>query len=302
MKHVSISRLNSQTVPFPFGALVSLQVGDHVVQMSLMEIGPDVAKAWLENEHPNNRRTPSTTSKYATEMASGGWRWTPEPIVFSIDGKLINGGNRLRAVIESGVSIPATVWFDCPEDVFAAIDRGKTRSIWQADMMTGQVNPRILYQMSRSLLFLDTGKLIIPDSEIRRIARTLAPAWEACSGALTKITVNGRQGLRVGCNLAVCIAWLSDPDTALGFSEELLDVTDRRVVPGTVVRNFLRWYENTASGTGNAASRDSAYAASAALRTRVTKQETQFIRATREAWMFWRERQQVVNALELTSA
>lgn len=272
-------------------------LGEYRPRVVIMDVGPTQARAFLEKEHPLNRRTPSVAAKYSKAMSIGSWTWTPDGISFSTEGLLINGGNRLRAIINSGVTVKMTVWFDCPTDVFAATDRGAGRSVWQSDTMAGESGSKITYQMGRALSVIDAGSTVVSDEEVRVNARALASAWAECGDVLAGVKISGR-GLRVPISLAICIVWLSDPLLALSFADELRQATERVMTPGPAVRNFLRWYENmSGNGSGTIASRDTAWAAASAIRQYDAKQEMSFIRPSLDAWNYWRSKIEAIKAL-----
>ena len=90
-------------------------------------ITPKMAEIMLGWNNRNRPVSASTVKKYAEAMREGRWRYTGVPIVFSTH-RLLDGQNRLMACVESGQSIEALVVFGVPDDSFAFIDVGKTRS------------------------------------------------------------------------------------------------------------------------------------------------------------------------------
>lgn len=89
----------------------------------LAEIGPALAKEWLDNYNTHNRPvTQATVDEYARRMLAG--MWTMSTIRWSRDGVLLDGQHRLLAVIQSGVTIRAFV-------------ERNLDPAWQNDMDTG---------------------------------------------------------------------------------------------------------------------------------------------------------------------
>ena len=79
----------------------------------------------------NTRNRPVSKSKvalYARQMVNGEWRYTGMPIIFSDQGRIIDGQHRLHACVESGAAFVADLKFGAPDDAFAFIDVGKPRS------------------------------------------------------------------------------------------------------------------------------------------------------------------------------
>jgi hypothetical protein len=281
---------------FRMGDRVQMRIGNATVSVSIMPVSPALAREWLELEHKKNRRTPTVTAKYSAEMVNGGWRPSPEPIVFSSEGALINGGNRLRAVIDSGTTPVFTVWWNWPEDAFACFDRNAPRTIYQADSMTGEGLPRSVYQMGRTLIMLDENRTAAADTEVRRRARALLKPWAALGPTLAEVRL-GARGVRAPAALTFCVAWLSDPECVTQFVHDLKAASLHEAVPSSYVKNYIRWYENSAL-TGKYAAKDNAYATAAALRQAATNTNVSFIKSTVEAWDYWRKRPQVKQALD----
>lgn len=277
----------------------AFRLGDgHIVSCAIMKVGPALARQWLEREHPANRKTPSVTRRYAREMLNDGWRTSPQPVIFSEVGMVIDGGNRLRAIIESGATVTLTVWFDWPSEAFACFDRNAPRSLFQADSMVGLAHARKVYEMARSFVFVDENRTVIADAEIREKANALAAPWDSLKGLITTANIVKRSGgLRASSSVMFCIAWLSDPDSVVAFLQELIRAVKHEGVPTSPVRNFIRWYENTYASSGNNYdSSENVYAVASSLRQFVSKRESQFVHPTREAYKFWRDRHQVMEA------
>jgi hypothetical protein len=93
-------------------------------------VTPEFAKSILEMNYENNRHIdPFRVLKYVDEMKKGMWEDNGETIKIDEKDRLIDGQHRLRAVVESGVPIAATLVWGLPTKVFRTIDRGKSRSI-----------------------------------------------------------------------------------------------------------------------------------------------------------------------------
>lgn len=93
-------------------------------------ITPDKAMELLKkNEAKNRRPKPGKIARYATDMKEGRWKCsTWEPIKIAEDGSLIDGQNRLYAVVKSGASILFHAAFNVPKDVFDVLDTGTPRN------------------------------------------------------------------------------------------------------------------------------------------------------------------------------
>lgn len=273
---------------------VTMKVHGHGVRIRIMSVDPELAKAWIAKEHESNRRVESVTARYTEDMAAGRWRWTPEPIVFDNNDKMVNGGNRLRAIVASGVTVLMTVWFGCPQDVVAVIDRGSTRTLRQADKMTGVALDAALYHMGRALYSVDRRTTSVPDGEVRKAIEALAKPW-AVVGAI--VPHRKPTKLRAGCLLALCVAWYSDPECVHKFAAELAGCMRHEMAAGSATRNFLRWYELRKPGTGIVGTVEDVRGMSGALRQFYAGRELEYLKPTEESWNHWRRQKQAIAVL-----
>lgn len=104
------------------------------IQFQVVEITPALAEEWLERNTRNRTTKPHRIDAMCRTMAAGRWRLTHQGIAFDTDGVLIDGQNRLSAVVKSGLSIKMLVATNVPRDSMFAIDRGAMRST--ADTLT----------------------------------------------------------------------------------------------------------------------------------------------------------------------
>jgi hypothetical protein len=92
-----------------------------------MRITPSMAEVMLAWNTRNRPPSGKTIKKYADQMRDGRWHYTGVPIIFSTD-RLLDGQNRLYACVAAGVPFDALVVFGSPDESFAFIDIGKTRT------------------------------------------------------------------------------------------------------------------------------------------------------------------------------
>jgi len=96
------------------------------VEISIERIGPEAAKEMLECNVDN--RSPKK-SALAKALEDGEWQLNGETIVFSDTGRLIDGQNRLIAVIKTGVPIDTIVIRGVRDDSQQTIDTGVKRTV-----------------------------------------------------------------------------------------------------------------------------------------------------------------------------
>src|SRR5580765_1079597 len=91
-------------------------------------VTPQLARYILDNiEEKNRKRSMRKVDEYADGMADG-WKLTGQPIIFSRDGRLLDGGHRLSAVIKSGKKIRTMAVFGVANEAFSFLDIGRKRT------------------------------------------------------------------------------------------------------------------------------------------------------------------------------
>ena len=104
------------------------------MEMNQVRIDPQKAMSWLEGKaNAGNRpcRRPHV-EHLARQMMLGRWVESPQSIVLTKAGRILDGQHRLTAVIHSGVSIKTylTVVDDkIADDVFMVLDQGLPRNV-----------------------------------------------------------------------------------------------------------------------------------------------------------------------------
>lgn len=72
--------------------------------------------------------TPSTIDRYVGDMKEGRWKWTAENLTMSASLRLLNGQQRLRAIVMSDTVQVYHIQTGLQDDSFTAMDIGKTRN------------------------------------------------------------------------------------------------------------------------------------------------------------------------------
>lgn len=114
------------------------------VKAEVMSIDPATATAWLATNTNNRTLRREHVDSLARDMAAGGWHLNGEPIKFSVDGVLLDGQHRLRAVVKSGSTIQALVVWGLAPQTQDSMDTGSKRTA--ADMLAlhGEKNTALL--------------------------------------------------------------------------------------------------------------------------------------------------------------
>jgi hypothetical protein len=92
-------------------------------------ITPAMAKDFLEKSIGNRVKKERRIIKYAKDMLEGKWICeTAEPVKFSICDKLIDGHNRMHAIMRANISVKLQVATGLNKDIFKVIDTGCSRN------------------------------------------------------------------------------------------------------------------------------------------------------------------------------
>lgn len=107
--------------------------------ITLEHVTPAMAEEWLLKYNYHNRDLRRRkTDEYADAMLSGDWVFQGDPIRFAVTGRLLDGQNRLNAIIKSGTTQLMLIVRNLPESVFDRIDVGAVRTKKDA-LQIGQV-------------------------------------------------------------------------------------------------------------------------------------------------------------------
>lgn len=120
------------------------------------EMRPGIAAMILERLNKNNRtRKPKSISTYAKYMAAKNWAATGQAIIFSEQGRLLDGQNRLMACLQSGSTFRTDVRFGITDDAFKFLDQGKMRSNGDILQVAGYPNSNRLGRAVRWAYLID---------------------------------------------------------------------------------------------------------------------------------------------------
>lgn len=95
---------------------------------SVVYVTPEMAERWLGKNVHNRRLKTAKIQEFARDMAAGRWQITGEAVKFDTRGNLLDGQNRLHAVIASGSTVPMFVVRGLAPDSQEVMDTGSPRS------------------------------------------------------------------------------------------------------------------------------------------------------------------------------
>lgn len=96
-------------------------------------IDPETAEIYLKKSDGNKGRFGrkfllSSVKDYAENMLNGEWVLTHQGIAFDCYDQLVDGHNRLQAIIETGVTVRMQVTRNLSDDAVKYLDRGRNRT------------------------------------------------------------------------------------------------------------------------------------------------------------------------------
>lgn len=222
------------------------------MNIKTINLTPGLAKEWLETM-PDYQRSVSkvVVAEYAKDMANDRWvNQTGDAFRFNKQGQMIDGQHRCLAVIESGVTIQATIIEGLDDEVYMVLDKGRKRTA--ADTIRGG-NANMRAAIAKALISLNDGNQLasIIGGNVSKAAHPIS-AVEAAEVAnendaiISKIldchlklrsANNGRFSAPVTTCLAACVAETTGSiDMFESFCNELVKPVQERAVVCTMAR------------------------------------------------------------------
>lgn len=123
-------------------------------------ITPTIARQILESNVKNRRMKEPVVLRYAQDMAAGRWKEnTGETIKFSKTGRLLDGQQRMAAVIKSNTSIHFHLIYDLDENIFDVLDTGTVRNATDVFLIEGIKHDNIIPSIITTYHILKAGIL-----------------------------------------------------------------------------------------------------------------------------------------------
>lgn len=98
------------------------------MQTQTETVTPAIAQNWLKRNRDNRVLRPHHITMMATAMRRGDFPLTHQAIAFDESGELLDGQNRLHAVVESGATVQFQVTRNAPRATFPYLDHHATRN------------------------------------------------------------------------------------------------------------------------------------------------------------------------------
>lgn len=92
-------------------------------------ITPAKAQEYLNSSQGNRPISKVTVRSYADTMKKGKWMMNGVPVVFDVDGHLLDGHHRLEAITLAGIPVKMDVCRGVSPDAFTTFDCGRHRNV-----------------------------------------------------------------------------------------------------------------------------------------------------------------------------
>lgn len=129
------------------------------VSFGIEEIGPTHAERMLAKMHDNRPIRDSRVEALADAMRGGRWELNGEAIKIDRDGKVIDGQHRLRAIMESGMTIKTLVVRGLSPEARWSVDAGARRTPGDVLGMAGYGGTNLLASTARLMWLHERGLL-----------------------------------------------------------------------------------------------------------------------------------------------
>lgn len=124
---------------------------------SIVYVTPEMAERWLARNIKNRDLKERNIARFARDMMNGRWQITGEAIKFDTLGNLLDGQNRLTAVIASGAVIPMFVVRGLGSEAQQVMDSGAPRSPKDALGLLDVSNAKDVAPVAAALMSWQSG-------------------------------------------------------------------------------------------------------------------------------------------------
>jgi len=129
------------------------------LRITVEKVGPEVAQSWLDAQGLNRNFKTRMVDAIARDIREGNWRTTGDTIKFDSEGRLLDGQNRLMAIVRSGMTVELAIARNViADDVLIAVDHGTPRTVADALRMRGYSDPNNLAALVGLVISYRAGK------------------------------------------------------------------------------------------------------------------------------------------------
>lgn len=122
---------------------------------SVETITPAKAAEYLAKSGPNRNPISAVLDRYVRDLREGRWEVTGQPIIFSTQGKLLDGQHRLLACVEADRPITTLVVRGVSPSAFAKMDIGRSRTAGDVLSASNFNHAKLIAAAARALIGLE---------------------------------------------------------------------------------------------------------------------------------------------------
>jgi hypothetical protein len=190
------------------------------MNVELVAVTPEVARAWLLRNTHNRPLRDKTIETYARDMAAGNWTLNGEAVKFATDGTVLDGQHRLRAIVAADVTVRMLIVSGLPPEAQETMDSGRKRTAADVFSLRGEANAATLAAVLRRVHAWKAGD------------RTLGGSYPATNLEIASLLAE-RPEIRRSAEIAVRTrqAFPHIPQSCLGVGHVLFSESARDDVP-----------------------------------------------------------------------
>lgn len=139
--------------------LTPLNLASSTPQQQVISVTPEIATEMLEHNTGNRTIKAGAVNMYARDMLSGNWQFTADPIRFDTTGRLLDGQQRLSAIIQSGATITMLVVTGLAPETQEVMDSGVKRTAADQLSMKGVTSSALIASAVRLAILYEREAL-----------------------------------------------------------------------------------------------------------------------------------------------
>jgi hypothetical protein len=137
----------------------SYEPSKYKLDILVVTITPELAATWLTFNRKNRSKKPKFIKKLVRQILRDHFGLNGETIIFSSDGFLLDGQNRLHAIVLAGKPVKCLVVYGIEPDLQKTIDTGNQRTVSDTLVMEGESNSGSLATAIKTLYAWINGRL-----------------------------------------------------------------------------------------------------------------------------------------------
>jgi hypothetical protein len=132
----------------------SLHNIDSPLRFEVTMVSPDLASELLAKLHPNQRGPKQAKiAGMVADMKADRWHLTHQGVAIDVEGRVVDGQNKLIAVTRSGCTVPMVICYGIPLEALVVMDCGTARNAADAGRIAGVgVTNSALYAVARHMI------------------------------------------------------------------------------------------------------------------------------------------------------